>query len=165
MSIAIGLRTGADHLAGAPLPTLAGIRLLAPDDQLVTFEDFELGVPGWEGGVFERPDPAFGGMLGRFGGTGGEESVSRTYQIAPGAVFAIVSFDLHAIDAWALEDAIVFVNDVEVLRRNFTTDPAAQDRQRTLVADLAWVEAELSPGPRPVGPRGFADTGPETDDQ
>lgn len=155
LSLILGLRIVAERLTGGTLPTLAGIRLLSPEDRLITFEDFELGVPGWTGGAQDRSTPEFGGMMGRFGGTGGEEAVSRTYEIDPGAGFATVSFDLHAIDDWALEDVIVFANGVEILRQNFSTRPDMIDRQRSLVADLDWMRADLRPSPRSGRERGF----------
>ncbi|MBF9034923.1 hypothetical protein HKCCE2091_11790 [Rhodobacterales bacterium HKCCE2091] len=139
--------------------------MLAPDDQLVTFEDFELGAPGWQGGRYDRSDPAFGGMLGRFGGTGGREEVSRTYPVDAEARYAMVSFDLHAIDDWALEDVIVFANGVEVLRQNFSTRPDLRATQRSLIADLPWIEARIVPGPETGTERGFAAGGEAEFDQ
>ena len=38
----IGIRAAIDTFRGQNLSTLVGVRLLAPDDVLVTFEDFEL---------------------------------------------------------------------------------------------------------------------------
>ena len=141
LSISIGGRMLADRIAGTNLSTLAGIRLLAPDDRLVTFEDFELGAHGWSGGRSEQSSAAFGGMLGRFGGTNGVEAVSRLYSIPEDAAYVIVSFDLHAIDDWALEDVIIFANGVEVLRQNFSTRPDLVGRQR------AW--SPICPGSAP----------------
>jgi len=157
LSITIGGRMVADHIAGTNLSTLAGIRLLAPDDRLVTFEDFELGAPGWVGGANEQSQNGFGGMLGRFGGTDGTEAVSRTYNVPEDTGFAIVTFDVHAIDDWALEDIIVFANGVEVLRQNFSTRSDMVERQRSLIADLPWIRAELEPGVLSDESRGFDD--------
>ncbi|MBF9029491.1 hypothetical protein HKCCE3408_03695 [Rhodobacterales bacterium HKCCE3408] len=153
--IIIGLRAIVDRVAGANTPTLAGIRLLAPDDRLVTFEDFEMGAPGWTGGALDQSTPAFGGILGRFGGTGGRERISRTFEIDPGSQFAMVSFTLHAIDDWGLEDIVVYANGVEVLRRSFSTRPGDENRQRTAVADLPWIRAFVRDAPRSGTERGF----------
>lgn len=147
LSVSIFGRTVADRISGTNLTTLAGISLLAPDDQLVTFEDFERGAPGWTGGSSDQSSAAFGGILGRFGGTDGAEGVSRTYAMPTDAEFALVSFDLHAIDDWALEDVIVFANGIEVLRRNFSANPAEADAQRALVAEQDWLRVDLRDRP------------------
>lgn len=165
LSISIGGRVIADRIAGTNLSTLAGIRLLAPDDRLVTFEDFELGASGWDGGQTEQSEPVFGGMLGRFGGTEGEEAVSRTYSIPEEAGYAVVTFDIHAIDDWSLEDVIIFANGVEVLRQNFSTRADMVELQRSLVADLPWLRAEIVPAPRTGTARGFRSGDRETHDQ
>ncbi|MEM1272395.1 MAG: hypothetical protein AAGF88_01190 [Pseudomonadota bacterium] len=165
LSITIGVRTGANRIAGANMPTLAGIRLLAPDDSLVTFEDFELGAPGWDGSRLDHSTPVFGGMLGRYGGTDGAEAVARTYQIPPDAGFAVVTFHLHAIDDWALEDVVVFANGIEVIRQSFTTRADLADSQRLLMADLPWIAAEVRPAMRSGSERGFGRDGDGTRDQ
>ncbi|MEM9318036.1 MAG: hypothetical protein AAGA70_03410 [Pseudomonadota bacterium] len=165
LSIYIGVRAGVDRAAGSNRPTLAGIRLLAPDDRLVTFEDFELGVPSWQGAAFDRTTPVFGGMMGRFGGTGGQEALARTYVIPEEAAYVMVSFHLHAIDDWALEDVIVFANGIEVLRQSFTTRPDLVGQQRTEVADVPWIRAQLRTILRSGTERGFAADGPATMDQ
>ena len=163
LSISIGGRMLADRIAGTNLSTLAGIRLLAPDDWLVTFEDYERGAPGWSGGQSEQSSSMFGGMLGRFAGTDGAEFVSRSYEIPEEAAFAVINFDLHAIDDWALEDVVVFANGIEVLRQNFTTRPDHVDRQRALVADLPWLRADLRH--RTASERGFGSSGEDMRDQ
>lgn len=165
LSISIGGRMIADRIAGTNLSTLAGIRLLAPTDELVTFEDFELGAPGWNGGRTDQTVPLFGGMLGRFGGTDGSEAISRTYSIPAETAYALVSFDIHAIDDWALEDIIIFANGVEVLRQNFTTREDLVERQRSLLADLPWLRADLQPTDLSGTSRGFADGSPGNQDQ
>lgn len=161
----VGIRAGVDRFSGTNLSTLGGLRLLAPDDILLTFEDFEHGAPGWANGVHDQSTDGFGGILGRFGGTDGAEAVSRRYGVTAERRYAVVSFDLHAIDAWALEDLIVFANGVEVLRQNFSTDPDAAARQRPLLADLPWMHAALSASPRSGRDLGFAGGGEAAFDQ
>lgn len=157
LSITIFGRMVADHIASNNLSTLAGISLLAPDDRLVTFEDFELGAPGWTNGASDQSSLALGGVLGLFGGTQGEEEVSRVYAMPEDAGYALVSFDIHAIGAWALEDIIIFANGIEVLRQNFTVTPEQLETQRTLVAELPWIHAELEEvGQRSLGARSIA---------
>ena len=155
LSISIGGRMVADRIAGTNLSTLAGISLLAPDDRLVTFEDFEHGAAGWDGGQSEQSEPVFGGMLGRFGGTDGQEAISRTYSIPEDAEYAIVSFAIHAIDDWALEDIIIFANGVEVLRQNFSTREELVASQRSLIADVSWITADIQPALGTGTARGF----------
>ncbi|MEM6390205.1 MAG: hypothetical protein AAF825_10245 [Pseudomonadota bacterium] len=161
----IGIRAAIDTFRGQNLSTLVGVRLLAPDDVLVTFEDFELGAPGWSQGRHEAESPGLGGLLGRFGGTGGREAVSRVYVSPEQRQYALVSFDLHAIDDWDLQDVIVFVNGVEVLRQNFTTRSEATDRQRSLIADLPWVRTTLRLTERSGVERGYGAGSPDLADQ
>lgn len=140
LSITIFGRMVADRVAGTNLSSFAGISLLAPDDQLVTFEDFELGAPGWDMSPTDQP---FRGMLGPFGNTNGDEAVSRVYDLPGDAGFAEVTLDIHAVGDWALEDVILYANGVEVLRQNFTSSPDQRGRQRALVPDQDWVRATV----------------------
>ena len=89
---------------------------------IVYFDDFENGMaPGWSVQATDNSEPAFGGILGPFGGTSGQQMVFKTYDLNPDAEFAVVEFDLHAIDTWDMEVLSVFVNDLVATQRNFST--------------------------------------------
>lgn len=157
-ALTLSVLIAAQFLSATHSDSFAGLRLLAPDDHLVTFEDFELGAQGWSLSQTDQTSPGFGGVLGRFGGTGGEETVSRVYDIPADANYAVVTFDLHAIDDWSLDDIMIFANGIEVVRRNF--GPTGQER--SLIVDQPWVTADLSLGDRHGVERGFGASGDQT---
>ena len=165
LSMLVGARALLDRFSGQNLTSLVGVRLLAPDDVLVTFEDFERGAPGWQNGRHDASSDGVGGILGRFAGTNGEERVSRTYRSPEARQFALVSFDLHAIDDWDLEDIIIYANGVEVVRQNFSTREGGAELQRTLRADLPWLRSELAFKTGINTEIGFGSDAPDDNDQ
>lgn len=113
--------------------TSAGVETLADDinaaltGQIVNtsfarasyFDDFESGAGFWVGGQTDVSEEAYGGILGPYGGTGGAEVVTRTYDLMSGYDAAVVEFDLHAIDSWDNEEFIVFIDGAPVSSHNF----------------------------------------------
>ncbi len=99
----------------------------------VHFDDFEGGqAPGWSVQTTDDSEPEFGGILGRFGGSGGAQMVSKTYDLDPDAGFAVLEFDLHAIDTWDMEMLSVFVDDALATQRNFSTHGTHPGQQQEL---------------------------------
>ena len=83
------------------------------------FDDFESGAGFWFGGVTDDSDPAYGGVLGPFAGSGGAEIVTRTYDLMSGYDSAVIEFDLHAIDSWDNEEFIMFVDGSPISSHSF----------------------------------------------
>lgn len=107
---------------------------------VVFFEDFENGrADGWAGATVSDDDPAFGSFLGRFGGTGGDEMVHKTWSLDPDAGFAVVEFDLHAIDTWDLERVNIFLNSQIASQRSFSSHTYDEGQGMTYDAGLAGV--------------------------
>ena len=100
------------------------------------FDDFENGnAQGWSVGQTDDTEIAFGGILGRFGGTGGGQMVHKTWDIDPDAGFAVLEFDVHAIDTWDLEMLSIFLNDDLTSQRSFSTHQGHAELQRELSVD------------------------------
>lgn len=105
------------------------------------FDDFEGGIAdGWIGGVTDDTEPAFGGILGRYGGTGGQQMIYKTWDLNPDAGFAVLEFDVHAIDTWDLEALSIFLNDDLASTRTFSTHPGHPEQQTESMSDLPGVE-------------------------
>ena len=71
------------------------------------------------------------------GGTGGQQMVHKTFDLDPEAGFAVLEFDMHAIDTWDMENMFVFLNDEVVSQRNFSIDgvPPGTYQFRLVVVD------------------------------
>lgn len=83
------------------------------------FDDFDHGAGHWVGGQWDDADEAYGGIMGPFGGSGGLEVATRTYDLMSGYDHAVVEFDLHAIDSWDNEEFILFIDGTPVSSHNF----------------------------------------------
>lgn len=99
-------------------------------DPVAFFEDFENGLAdGWSVTNVDQSEPGFGGILGPFGGTGGGQMVFKSYDLDPDTPFAVLEFDIHAIDTWDMEKMMVFVDDLVATERSFSTHSGDQARQ------------------------------------
>ncbi|MCK5294528.1 MAG: cadherin-like domain-containing protein, partial [Arcobacteraceae bacterium] len=79
-------------------------------------ENFEDGATGWSDNTVTQAGGNVTDFLGQFGGTNGEEGVSKTFDF--GAEHAgetvTIEFDMYEIDSWDNEQFNVFVNGDEV---------------------------------------------------
>ncbi|MCY2983755.1 MAG: Ig-like domain-containing protein, partial [Planctomycetota bacterium] len=73
-------------------------------------ENFDKGATGWSLNTTESSG-AFGGTLGRFGGTDGQQGVFKTYDVPAGVKSVVVEFDFNEIDSWDGEKFQVFGNN------------------------------------------------------
>ena len=97
------------------------------------FDDFEDGQAlGWSVAQTDNTEASLGGILGRFGGTGGAQMVHKTWALDPNASFAVIEFDLHAIDTWDLEAMSIFLNDALASQRTFSTHDGDFERQQVI---------------------------------
>ena len=97
------------------------------------FEDFETGdTTGWTSSALDADWPSFTQFLGRFGGSGGNQAVSKTFPLSGHQSSVTVQFDFYEIDSWdglgANEFFAAFVDDNQVVKdwfdRTVTEDPA-----------------------------------------
>ncbi len=115
------------------------LRLVGTEDQggvaqpTDIFEDFETGdTTGWSGAAVDSDWPSFTQFLGRFGGSGGNQALSKTFPLSGNQSSVTIQFDFYEIDSWdglgANEFFAAFVDDAEVVRdwfdRTITEDPA-----------------------------------------
>ncbi len=80
---------------------------------VVTNENFETAATGWNVTTREY-DASLSYFLGRFGGTGGAQSVYKTFTLAAPSIVTI-QFDFYEIDSWDGEQFRVFINDAVVI--------------------------------------------------
>jgi len=110
--------TGNDQLAGgAGSDTLtggAGNDTIDGGLDIFISEDFTSGATLWSDNTTESDD-AYGTFLGRFGGSGGAQAISKSFNLPGGQPEVVVAFDMYRIDDWDGEDFRVFVNDVQVI--------------------------------------------------
>ena len=111
--------TGIENLAGDIDATLRGQIVNSSFARQSYFDDFEDGAGFWFGGVTDGSDAAYGGLLGPYGGSGGAEIVTRTYDLMSGYDHAVIEFDLHALDSWDSEEFIMFVDGSPISSHNF----------------------------------------------
>lgn len=96
-------------------------------------EDFEDGdTTGWTGAAIDSSWPSFTQFLGRFGGSGGTQAVSKVFPLSGSQTSVTVQFDFYEIDSWdglgGDEYFAAFIDDTQVLQdwfdRRVTEDPA-----------------------------------------
>lgn len=112
---------------------IGGLRALSDSERLIVFEDHTSGAdPDWSGG--QRDDTQIG--LGAVWlATPADAPLTRRITLPPGTQRSIVTLDLIAIDAWALERLEVSVDGTPALRQSFSSEPDLITAQRTEVLD------------------------------
>jgi Ca2+-binding RTX toxin-like protein len=86
-------------------------------------ENFESNIQGWSN-TTTTSNTELSRFLGRFGGTGGNESVSKTYDfgVKNAGKQVTIEFDMYEIDSWDGEAFKVFVNGTEKYQANYFVD-------------------------------------------
>lgn len=124
-----------------------------------TRSDFEDGTDGWTGsGAHSTDIPGFGRALGPIDGSGGVATVSRDFEITKGRTSTEITLDLYGLDSLDGEDAVFYVNGVEVGRirgTSGTTETFAG------TVDGVTFEGRLIDGGRNIG--GYLNTGRQWD--
>ena len=108
--------------------------------QVVWLEGFDDGGRGWDGGTTDRSDPYYGSVLGRFGGSAGQQAVRRSFLLPTGYDYAEFQFDLHSIDSWESESFLIFLDDVPVASFHFdegTNGPVRESANGDPTIDLS----------------------------
>ncbi|WP_038867462.1 tandem-95 repeat protein [Vibrio jasicida] len=78
-------------------------------DLVIESDNFESGSNGWNANTESSQGFETGDMLGRIGGTGGDEAVSKTYEIPSDVNEVNISFSFYEIDSWDGESFQIFV--------------------------------------------------------
>ncbi len=87
---------------------------------VITSEDFEGGALGWSQNTSTTGNSTFTRFLGRFGGTGGAETVFKTYALSGVQTQVTIDFDFYEIDSWDEEEFRVFVDGMAVERDRYS---------------------------------------------
>ncbi len=110
---------GVENIAGDIDAALRGQIVNTTFARQSYFDDFENGAGFWIGGSTDSSQDAFGGILGPYAGSNGDEIVTRTFDLLSGYDYAVVEFDMYAIDSWDNEEFIIFVDGNPVSAYNF----------------------------------------------
>lgn len=86
---------------------------------VITDEDFESGATGWSNNTTTNGGSAFSTFLGRFGGTGGSQTVFKDFSLSGNQTQVTVQFDFYEIDSWDNETFSIFIDDVVYRSDNF----------------------------------------------
>ncbi|MGI3067640.1 tandem-95 repeat protein [Vibrio alginolyticus] len=78
-------------------------------DLVIASDNFESGSNGWNANTESSQGFETGDMLGRIGGTGGDEAVSKTYEIPSDVNEVNILFSFYEIDSWDGESFQIFV--------------------------------------------------------
>lgn len=141
--------------------TIGGLRALKDSETLVLFEDYTFDSGGWSDGLHDDTHPGLGGILGPFPL---RQALERELALPDDVVRAVLSFDLIAIDDWALETVSVSVDGEVLLRRRFSTRPDLSAGQDSEIRSGGNAVVVIAPEGMPVE-RGFATGGPEMFEQ
>lgn len=110
---------GVDSIANDLADTLAEIEIQQTFQRSILMQDtFEAGTTGsFVGGALGYSDEL--SNLLRGGGSDGEQMARATYDLDPDLEYAVMSFDMVAIDSWDGENFNVYVNDEVVATASF----------------------------------------------
>ncbi len=110
---------GVENLADDIDAQLRGDIVHADFAMLSYFDDFENGAGYWISGSTDESDAAYGGILGPYSGSDGEEAISRVYDLRSGYDYAVIEFDMHAIDSWDNEEFVIYIDGEPVSSTRF----------------------------------------------
>lgn len=108
-----GVNTIANELAD----DIAEVEALTLTRSIVQQDVFENGAGNWIGGALAS-DENYGGLL-RGGGSDGEQAAQSTYELDADMEYAVLEFDMTAIDSWDGEEFQIYVNDAVVATATF----------------------------------------------
>ena len=122
--VGLGLATtavvsgGVENLSQDTAEELANTSIVTRFMSSVFGDDFENGTGSWTGAGTSFSE-AWGNVLGPVGGSGGLQAVRNTYDIEDGMGYAVVEFDMYAIDSWDGESFVIYANDEAVATASF----------------------------------------------
>ena len=120
--VGLGLATtavvavGVNDATNATADRLAGIDIDSSVFRFGRVMGFENGLGDWIGGTLGY-DAAYGHVLQGGGNTG--QAAQHTFDIANNSDYAVISFDMHAIDSWDGESFDIYVDNALVASASF----------------------------------------------
>ncbi|MBF9034924.1 hypothetical protein HKCCE2091_11795 [Rhodobacterales bacterium HKCCE2091] len=145
--VGLGLATtavvsgGVADASEATAGQLENTRIRSSFEYEVGNDDFENGNGGWVGLMAEWGG-AYGNIL-RGGGSNGLQAARNVYDLEPGMGYAVMSFDVHAIDSWDSESFMIYANDELVATASFQHDTNGTSGQ--WVTSNPDVQVRISP--------------------
>ena len=108
---------------------IGGLRALTETERLVLFEDLSTSPdPDWASGQSDDTQVGLGAI---WLASHADAPMTRRIALPPQTQRSIVTMELIAIDAWALERLELSVDGTPVLRQSFSAEPALIAAQRT----------------------------------
>jgi hypothetical protein len=111
---------------------------LVESGTLVAQENFENGATGWSNNAtFDSNHEILTEFLGRFGGSGGQQAVSKVFDMQGDHDFGVIEFDFLKLNSWdsnhaaGVNEALnIFINDQRLI--NFVPEGAFETVQNGL---------------------------------
>ena len=99
----------------------AGLFVSSGSAATIASEDFEGGASGWSENTTTIGNAVLGNQefLGRFGGSGGAQDITKTFALSGLQTMVTISFDFLRIDTWDDELFSVFIDDSNVASDSF----------------------------------------------
>ena len=103
-------------------------------DPVISEDNFNSGSDGWNQSTSSSGNFNTGNLLGRFGGTGGNEAVFKTFNL-PGDVSEVtLQFTLYEIDSWDGEQFQVFVDGQQYHAKSYSHGSIASGSEAVIDA-------------------------------
>lgn len=101
----------------------------------ITNENFEGGATGWSDNTTDNTEAAFTEFLGRHGGTGGAQALSKPYALSGLQTQVTIGFDFYQIDSWDggelfnvyIDDVLLFSDSAWTSRAHAPTESSPTD--------------------------------------
>lgn len=121
--VGTAIRTGTPAAVSQFGTQVGGLRALSATETLLIFEDRGQGAADWSGGIGHADHPGLGAVwLADPPG----DALTRSIPLPQGTVRAVLSFDLVAIDDWALQGLTVSIDGADIVTQRFTSSPDTQ---------------------------------------
>ncbi len=109
---------------------------------LVSNEDFEGAVTGWTNNTTTAGNTYFSRYLGSFAGTGGAQTISKSYTLSTTQEYTVIEFDFMRLDSWDGEQFRIWVNDTQIFAQGFSTGATTISDGSSGV--VSWQVSELT---------------------
>lgn len=106
---------GLQSLADTVTEEMSGEAVNDPSEGLTYADGFDNGASGWIGAI-ASDIYGIGNVLGPIEGSGGVETVSKTFEMMAGLTHSTMTFDVLAMDSLDNESGIIYVGGQEVGR-------------------------------------------------
>ena len=103
-------------------------------NQVISEDNFNSGSDGWNQSTSSSDNFNTGNLLGRFGGTGGNEAVFKNFDLPDGVSEVTLQFTLYEIDSWDGEQFQVFVDGQQYHAKSYSHGSIASGSETVIDA-------------------------------